>query len=55
MNRVLDMLRFKCWYYEEAIKDGNEDRLSTMKPEEMPPEIREIYESSHNLQEIGKN
>ena len=54
MNRVLDMLRFKCWYYEEAIKDGNEDRLSTMKPEEMPPEIREIYESSHNLQEISK-
>ena len=23
MNRVLDMLRFKCWYYEQAIRDGN--------------------------------
>ena len=36
MNQVLDMIKFKCWYYEQAIKDGNEDRLRTMSPEEMP-------------------
>lgn len=47
MNRVLDMLKFKCWYYEEAIKDGNEDRLNCMKPEDMPEEIRQAYENSH--------
>ena len=40
MNRVLDMLSFKCWYYEQAIQDGNEDRLQSMAPEEMPAEIR---------------
>ena len=33
MNRVLDMLKFKCWYYEEALKDGNEDRVTRMKPD----------------------
>ncbi len=47
MNRVLDMLKFKCWYYEEAMKDGNEERLSAMKPEDMPEDIQKIYESSH--------
>lgn len=47
MKRVLDMLRFKCWYYEEAIKDGNEDRLALMKPEDMPNEIRGAYERAH--------
>lgn len=47
MNRVLDMLKFKCWYYEEALKDGNEDRLNCMKPEDMPEEIRQAYENSH--------
>ena len=26
MNRALDMLKFKCWYYEQAIQDGGEDR-----------------------------
>ena len=30
MNRTLDMLKFKCWYYEQAIKDGSEDRLKSL-------------------------
>ena len=48
MNRVLDMLRFKCWYYEQAIRDGNEDRLSGLRPEEMPEDIRWAYEHAHS-------
>ena len=51
MNRVLDMLRFKCWYYEQAIRDGNEDRLSRLQPEEMPEEIRRAYEHAHSMDE----
>ena len=47
MNRVLDMLKFKCWYYDEAIKDGNEDRLKHIKPADMPKEIRQAYENAH--------
>lgn len=47
MNRVLDMLKFKCWYYAEAIRDGNEDRLTGMQPEDMPEDIRRAYENSH--------
>lgn len=47
MNKVLDMLKFKCWYYEEAIKDGNEERLRSLCPEDMPPEIRAAYINSH--------
>ena len=51
MNRVLDMLRFKCWYYEQAIRDGNEDRLSRMKPEEMPEDIQRAYENAYSANE----
>ncbi len=47
MNRVLDMLKFKCWYYEQAIRDGNEESLAAMKPEEMPRDIRQAYENAH--------
>ena len=47
MENVLDMIRFKCWYYEEAIKDGNEDRLHEMTPEQMPEEIRDAYYHAH--------
>lgn len=47
MNRVLDMIRFKCWYYEQAIADGNEDRLRAMIPDELPEDIRRAYENAH--------
>lgn len=47
MNKALDMINFKCWYYEQAIKDGNEDRLSVMNEEDMPEEIRKAYKNAH--------
>ena len=47
MNQVLDMLKFKCWYYEQAIKDGNEDRIKTMIPDRLPDNIRSAYENAH--------
>ena len=47
MNQVLDMLTFKCWYYGQAIKDGNEHRLSHMQPADMPDDIRRAYQNAH--------
>jgi len=49
MEKVLDMIRFKCWYYEQAIKDGNEDRLHEMLPDRLPEEIQELYDHAHEL------
>ena len=54
MNQVLDMIKFKCWYYEQAIQDGNEDRLQSMAPEEMPAEVRRAYENAHQTAMSGK-
>ena len=51
MNRVLDLLEFKCWYYEQAIRDGNEDRFSCLQPEEMLEDIRRAYENAHSRDE----
>ncbi len=45
MNRVLDIIKFKCWYYEQAIADGSEDRLKAMRREDVPEEIRQAYDS----------
>ena len=47
MNRALDMLRFKCWYYEQAIQDGSEDRLKALIPDDLPEEIKGAYENAH--------
>lgn len=50
MEKVLDMIRYKCWYYEQAIKDGNEDRLQKMPPDQLPEEIRASYLHAHETE-----
>ena len=47
MNRALNMLKFKCWYYEQAIQDGNENRIKAMIPDNLPDGIREAYQNAH--------
>ena len=47
MNRALDMLKFKCWYYDQAIKDGSEDRLKALIPDRLPVGIQKAYENAH--------
>ena len=47
LEQALDMIKFKCWYYDTAIADGNEDRLKEMIPTALPPEIQQIYDRTH--------
>lgn len=47
MNRVLDMLKFKCWYYERAMQDGGENRVKALIPDHLPDSIRAAYENAH--------
>ncbi|MFM2482280.1 MerR family transcriptional regulator [Celerinatantimonas sp. YJH-8] len=47
LNRVQDLLRFKSWYYSEAVKEQTEDRIKNIRPEDMPEDIRQAYERSH--------
>lgn len=48
MNRVLDMLKFKCWYYEQAMRDGNEERVKKLLPDHLPVEIQKAYDNAHD-------
>ena len=48
LKKMLDMVKFKCWYYETAIKDGNEDGISAMLPDKLPPEIQKLYDNAHS-------
>ena len=47
MHRALDMLKIKCWYYEQAIQDGNEDRVKALIPDNLPEEIKDTYDNAH--------
>ncbi len=47
LNQVKAMLEYKCWYYEQAIQDGSEERLRALAPEDLPEPIREAYRRAH--------
>lgn len=47
LERTLSMLKFKCWYYEKAIADGNEDGIRAMIPDKFPSEIQKLYDEGH--------
>lgn len=47
MNRVLDMLKFKCWFYEEAIKAGKDENLRKLLPNNLPDDIQKAYDNAH--------
>lgn len=48
LEKTLAMLRFKCWYYETAIHDGNEDRINAMLPDKLPSDIQKLYDQGHS-------
>ena len=47
MNRTLDMLKFKCWYYEQLNQGDNEAELKAMIPDGLPEEVKKAYENAH--------
>lgn len=43
LQETLDVINFKCWYYETAKEAGTTAQLDKMKPEDYPEEYQEIY------------
>ena len=40
MQETLDFLEFKCWYYEQSIKDGTEEKIRALSLDEIPERYR---------------
>lgn len=47
LQKSLDMIRFKCWFYEQLMRDGDEARVRAMLPDHLPPDIQKIYDHAH--------
>lgn len=47
LQTSLYLIKFKQWYYEMAVKDKTDKFVKNMKYEDMPSEIRELYDKSH--------
>ena len=47
LQTALDMLKYKCWYYEQALEDGSEERILEMLPDKLPADIQSLYDNGH--------
>lgn len=41
------MVKFKCWYYETACKEGTEVNMPQHMEKDMPADIVQCYENAH--------
>ena len=44
LQATLDIIDYKCWYYETAAKAGSDLPLQSFKPEDLPEDVRKIRE-----------
>ena len=47
LEKTLNMLKFKCWYYDQAIADGDEEHIKEMLPDKLPADIQAVYDNAH--------
>lgn len=47
LQKTLALLKFKCWYYDKAMKDGTEDNIQSMMPDHLPEDIQMLYDAAH--------
>ena len=47
LQKVLSMLNYKCWYYDQAIEKEDEGYVQALSFEQLPPQIQQYYQHSH--------
>ena len=58
LQKTLSLLKFKCWYYETAMKDGNEDAINATLPDKLPENFncqshfRPVFHHRYNFSEV---
>lgn len=40
VNNMLDIVNYKCWYYDKALKDGTLDNVKNMNINKFPDDIK---------------
>ena len=47
LQKVLSMLNYKCWYYDQAIEKNDEAYVQALSFNQFPPQILQYYKHSH--------
>ena len=55
LKKTLDLLEYKCWYYDKAIEDGNEEGIHEMLPDKPPEAVQKRYDRVHKQEEVNES
>jgi len=47
LKSILDVIEYKCWYYEKACEAGTDSAVKNLKPSEIPEEFHEALRHLH--------
>ena len=47
LNKTLDMLKYKSWYYSKLLEGSNEESIKSKIPDNLPSDIKEAYLNAH--------
>ena len=47
LQKVLSMLNYECWYYDQAIEKNDEAYVQALSFNQLPPQIQQYYKHSH--------
>ncbi len=49
IQKTLDIINFKCWYYKMANELGNEEAVKNFNISDMPSDIQKQYKEIHDI------
>ncbi len=44
LRRAKALIEYKCWFYETAMREGGEERVRALLPDNLPAGIQELYD-----------
>ena len=47
LQATLDIIDYKCWYYDQAIEKNDEAYVQALSFNQFPPQIQQYYKHSH--------
>lgn len=47
LKKTLDMIKYKCWFYEQLLNNTQEDQLRSIIPDGLPEDIKACYNHAH--------
>lgn len=48
LEKALNLINYKCWYYQEACKQGTDKNMKNLDIKDMPVQIQNLYRQIHN-------